>query len=63
MQPGTVVLHIKTGILLRILEIYESTAICEYVDKPVGWITMKPCVTLKSIHQISESADLAPSQK
>lgn len=63
METGNIVIHAKSRIILRILEIETGNAICEYVDKPVGWIVMKPCVTLKSIVEILEGANLQSGER
>ncbi len=55
MTTGQIVLHTSTGILLRIVELNESTstALCSYADKPEGWKEMNINVCLNSLQIIN----------
>jgi hypothetical protein len=53
MTTGQLVLHVKTGILLRIVELHEGTALCSYADKPDGWKEITQNVCLNSLQIIN----------
>jgi hypothetical protein len=53
MKAGQIVLHVKTGILLRIVELRETTALCSYADKPEGWKEITQNVCLNSLTMVT----------